>query len=417
MKKVGIGIPNLIKLYADSHFFLFCMNSAVGQKEEKRVNFPPFTAAARLHIGCTTLPTMTPFLGVIRQRCLRSVHPWSSGRLNPVGTGFHGLHRSSSSAATQEDVAIDPGKMVSGLTKEQVDANPEIAEFLRANFGSNQNDGAATSGISVPVEILKEFGVEEEDVFEEMEGVVASSAKRYGDPRLDAGMGTPEQQSLNIRVLRSFVRTGEGSKPSQWLRENRKMIPGVLYGSDPTKEILSLTPSSKTLLKTPWAELQRELDRYHRRFESRVYDLTVYEDESDTEGTVHRVLPQNVQRHPVQGKIYCANFVRYHPGRPIKIPLTYINKEESPALKRDGYIVPVKKHVECFVAEGVPIPDSLEVECTGLKLKDIIRMDRVIFPDGVKVTDRVDVESFLVGPVKGGRGAGMAGDAEEGDDK
>ena len=100
--------------------------------------------------------------------------------------------------------------------------------------------------------------------------------------------------------------------------------------------------------------------------------------------------------------------------RPIQLPLQFINPEESPALKCDGFIIPIKKHVECFIEEGVPIPDALEVECTGLVLKDIIRMDCVIFPDGVRPTDRVDNENFVVSPVGRGRSTAMADDEEEG---
>jgi large subunit ribosomal protein L25 len=312
--------------------------------------------------------------------------------------------------------AGDPSRLVSGLTQEQVDANPEIAQYLRANFGNRNKESITVSnGITVPAEVLREFGVTGEDLAESTTTKKSGkTAKQYGDPSVDAGLGTEEQQALNIRVLRTYLREEEGTKPSNRLRNHHNLIPGILYGGDPASNISSLEASSKSLLKTPWAELQRELDRFHRRFESRVYDLTVYEGEDDTEGTTHRVIPRNVQRHPVQGKIYCANFLRYHAGRPIKIPLQLINQEESPALKRDGFIIPVMKHVECFVQEGVRIPDALEVECTGLVLKDIIRMDRVIFPDGVRPTDRVDVENFVVGPVRGGRSAGMA-DEENGE--
>lgn len=53
------------------------------------------------------------------------------------------------------------------------------------------------------------------------------------------------------------------------------MVPGVLHGSDPASGILSVDPASKVLVKTPWFEVQRELDRYHHgrngRFENRVY--------------------------------------------------------------------------------------------------------------------------------------------------
>lgn len=341
----------------------------------------------------------------------------------------------------------DPGQFVSGLTEEQVKADAEIAEFLRANFqtttnNNNINNTATTTlkedgdrrpvnGIYISPEILHEFGVaiEEEDADADAATAVATNEKMYGDPRIDAGLGTLEQQALNIRVLKTFARTQEGTRACVRMRnptngpgqQRRVLIPGIVYGADPTLGINNDDSNNKILVQTPWSELQRELDRFHRRIESRVYDLTVYQDDDDddTKGgsssTVHRVILRNVQRHPVQGKIYCANFLRYHPGRPIQIPLQYVNQEESPALKRDGFIVPVRKHVECWVEDGVRIPDYLEVECTGLVLKDVIRMDRVVFPDGVKVTDRVDVANFIVGPVQGGRSAAMGDDDDGGE--
>jgi large subunit ribosomal protein L25 len=168
--------------------------------------------------------------------------------------------------------------------------------------------------------------------------------------------------------------------------------------------IFSHQPESKTFIKTPWRVLQRELDRYHRGFESRVYDLTVLESpDDDSGGTVHRVIPKNVQRHPVMSSIYCANYCRYHAGRPIKIPLVYINEEESPVLKRDGFIVPIQRSVECFVEDGVPIPEKLELECTGLRYKQVVRRDRVLLPDGVRFSDRVIKKGdlFIIGVVFG----------------
>lgn len=312
--------------------------------------------------------------------------------------------RSSSTSTT--NALEEPSAYVSGLTKEEVQANPQIAEFLQANFGENEVD---KDGYSIPTEVLKEYGLDESD-FAPVEG------KQYGDARIDKGLGDEAQQALNIRKLSSHVRHEQGTPKCDALRDDF-WIPGILYGSDPAKNILSIDKSTRILLKTQWSELQRELDRYHRHFESRVYDLTYFQDESDTEGTTVRVLPRDVQRHPVMGSIYCANFLRYHAGRPIKIPIVYINQEESIALKRDGYIIPVNKYVECIVEEGVPIPTALELDCAGLQLKDVIRMDRLIIPDGVRPSKRVNQETFVIGPVAGGRGGAQEpGEGEAGAD-
>uniref|UniRef100_A0A7S4AB09 Large ribosomal subunit protein bL25 L25 domain-containing protein n=1 Tax=Pseudo-nitzschia australis TaxID=44445 RepID=A0A7S4AB09_9STRA len=351
---------------------------------------------------------MTHYIGSLLGRNCRSRGGFLIRRLQ--GCSSSSSRNSSASFSSLSSKLEDPGKLVAGLTLEEVKANPEISEYLHSNFdneGVNAN-GEITSGINIPPEVLREFGIEDESYD------VDAPEKKYGEPRVDAGLGNTKQQSLNIRVLKTYLRSEQGSRACRRLRDNN-ILPGILFGSDPTLNILSSNPSSKAFLKTPWPELQRELDRYHRHFESRVYDLTVFENVSDTEGTVHRVVPSSVQWHPVQGSIFCANFVRYHAGRPLKIPFKYINEEESPALKRDGFIIPVKKYVECFVEEGVPIPDALEVECTGLHIKDIIRMDRVIFPDGVKPIDRLDITKFVIGPVRGGRGAATADDSESDD--
>lgn len=231
-------------------------------------------------------------------------------------------------------------------------------------------------------------------------------------------LGKAVDDSLNIRELSCLKRDPveeEGSRTCRRLR-NERFIPGLLYGGNPSLNIFSHDASSQTFIKTPWTLLQRELDLYHRNFECRVYDLTVYEDQEDTVGEVHRVLPRDVQRHPVMSTIFCCNFLRYFPGRPIKIPIVYVNEEESPAMKRGGFIAPISRHVECVVEDGVPIPERLELECTGLRIKEVVRMDRIVFPDGVKPSHRVDLKQFLVGTVFGKRMADEVDEEAEGEE-
>ena len=328
----------------------------------------------------------------------------ASNRLKPV------FRLASTSIASkgewEKGQIVDPGSFVSGLTSDQLKEDPKLAAFFEANF-SSKSDGKG-SGIKVAVEELKDWGLTDEEL--DILGNEADDDEipDYEAPVIDLGLGTPEQQSLNIRVLHTFQRQLDGTNACKRLRW-QKIIPGVVYGRDRHG-----VDTGKLLVQTPWPALQRELDRYHRHFESRVYDLTIYKDEADTEGTVRRVLPRNVQRHPVKGQIYCANFLEYHPKRPIKIPIQYYNQEESPALKRDGFIIPINKFVECLIEDGVPIPEKLFLDCTGVQVGDVLRLNRIEFPDGVRPSDRLDPKKFLVGPVKGGRGASEEEDAESG---
>jgi Ribosomal protein TL5, C-terminal domain/Ribosomal L25p family len=240
------------------------------------------------------------------------------------------------------------------------------------------------------------------------------------------GVSNAIQYSRNIRPLTAYLRDvihEEGSRNCYKLRKKEQMIPGVIYGGNPFLNISSHNPDSKIYVKTPIRNLQREIDRYHRTFESRVYDLTIYPTSSHDnmiqepgEGMVHRVTPHNLQRHPVHDTVYyCVNFLRYHPERPLQIPITYINEEESAALKRDGFIVPIQRYVECLIEDNVDIPEKIELECTGLNYKDVIRTDRFIVPDGVRLSDRVmkKGKEFIVGVVFGKSRGAIAKEEEE----
>lgn len=295
----------------------------------------------------------------------------------------------------------NPGDFVHGVTAADLENDPALKKFFAQNFpakfGSGEDDGDL-----IDLSLLDpEFEAE----------ITASSSPITNDNAEDAEEKNEidylmKQQcdlSMNIRPFIAYKRTEEGSRECYTLRETTNMMPGILYGSDPTKGILSLDPSSKILVKTPWNFIQRELDRFtYHNFESRVYDLTLFENEDDDEGTVHRVMPRDVQFHPIQNKIYCCNYLRYHPGRPIDIPIVYINEDESPAIKRGGFLAPFNRHVSCIVEDGVKIPEAIEMDFTGAKLRDVMRRDRLIFPEGVTPSYKAK-EDFLLGTVFGRR--------------
>lgn len=319
------------------------------------------------------------------------------GRLSLLsGTRVTCRRSQSTSAATS--LRVDPSRLVDGATRHQLDDNPALEEYIRANFP----DAFA------------------EDSVESETSHVGSYNQETVMPKASEGLKTSleseETFPLNIRPLRTILRDpamDEGTRSCRRLRKEEGVIPGLIYGSDPNLGLFSYQPESKILIKTPSSVLQTELDRFGHHVESRVYDLTLYDD-SNNVLSVHRVIPRDLQRHPVHASVlYCVNFCRYHSGRPIQIPITYLNEEESPALKRDGFILPIKRYIECFVEDGAPIPEKLELECTGLKFKDVVRKDRIVLPDGVRFSDRVVKrgDEFIIGVVFG-KGRGLKDDTE-----
>lgn len=310
---------------------------------------------------------------------------------------FHPVARLFSSVSSK--LKMDPAKLVVGLTREKVESDPEILSFLEANFPNafedKQFDGMGSFG-STPMS-------------SHVETVAAKELKKAAEiyPR-------------NIRPLVTYLRdpvNEEGSRKCYKLRKFAKMVPGLVYGGDPRNGIFSHKRESKIMIKTPVRNLQREVDRFDKAFESRVYDLRVLESpDDDSGGTVYRVTPQNLQKHPVQDTIYfCANFCRYHPERILRIPIVYINEEESPVIKRDGYIIPLNRFVECVVEDGADIPEMIELECTGLGYKEVIFTDRLIIPDGVTLSKNVidKGRDFLIGVVYGKSRSDAALEEEE----
>ena len=74
-------------------------------------------------------------------------------------------------------------------------------------------------------------------------------------------------------------------------------MPGILYGQDADGE------EQRVLVSTPRNVLEKELNRVGRAIENIVYDLEI-------DGETHRVLPRNLQPHPITGLPVSLNYLR-----------------------------------------------------------------------------------------------------------
>lgn len=74
--------------------------------------------------------------------------------------------------------------------------------------------------------------------------------------------------------------------------------------------------------------------------------------------------------HPLAGRSSCAAASICGPVYPSHIP----TRRTRPA--------PISRTIGRVVEEGVDIPEEIEVDCTGVKLKDVLRTERTVFPDG-----------------------------------
>lgn len=288
---------------------------------------------------------------------------------------FTTMQSSTSLQSSQIDVNIS--KYLTGFTNDDLTTNKALAAFIRANFPAlNKNS------LSLDVKV---------------------SEKRYSKFPISTTYTREKQFKLSKvskHTLLCYTRNlnETNSRRAKSLRKSN-LIPGVIYGSDP-----NLSSSPDILVKTPYNHLQREITQCSKEmFLGRVYTLTLLHNENDKEGTKMNVTPRDIQYHPIWEKVYCVNFIRYYPGRVLDIPLEYVNTDDSPTIKRGGFIAPVSRTIKCVVQRGMEVPESIHVDCTCLELGDVVRIDRLIIPEGVIVDKQIKKGTFLVGTVFGKR--------------
>lgn len=157
-------------------------------------------------------------------------------------------------------------------------------------------------------------------------------------------------------------RVGKGSARAA-RREGR--VPAVIYGNK--QEAVSITIAHN--------ELMRLINR--GSFLSSALDVEVA-------GRKERVLPRDIQLHPVSDWPIHVDFLRLSRDAVVNIavPVTVINQEDSPGIKRGGVLNMVRHEVE-LTCPADAIPDQIVIDVTGLEVGDSVHISSVKLPEGV----------------------------------
>ncbi len=171
-----------------------------------------------------------------------------------------------------------------------------------------------------------------------------------------------------IPDLLAEVRTGTGKGAARQARREG-YVPGIVYGDgqDPSPVNLKYNYLLKRLRQG--------------RFLQTLFNLKV-----EGQPDVH-VICRGVQRDVVKDLPTHVDLMRVHDESRIElfVHVTFINHEASPGLKRGGTLTVVRPEVELEVTAG-DIPDHITVDLTGTKIGDVIHIDDVELPAGVKPT-------------------------------
>jgi large subunit ribosomal protein L25 len=160
------------------------------------------------------------------------------------------------------------------------------------------------------------------------------------------------------------ARDGAGKGPARQLRRDGR-VPAVIYGERKDQQMISLEARA----------LRRELS--NPRFFSTLCSLQLGDE-------AIRVLPREVQLHPVSDEPLHADFVRVSRGTTIHVTVqvAFLNEDISPGLKRGGVLNVVRREIE-LVCPADAIPEQIELDLAKADIGDSLHISQVSLPANV----------------------------------
>jgi large subunit ribosomal protein L25 len=158
-------------------------------------------------------------------------------------------------------------------------------------------------------------------------------------------------------------RAGKGTARATRLKQR---VPAVIYGGKQEPVMISVD------LK----ELTMEYSK--GGFLNRLVDIQI-------DGKAHRVLPRDMQIHPVTDRPIHVDFMRVSPESRIRIfvPVHFTGHDQSPGIKKGGVLNIVRHEIE-FYCSPDSIPDQINISLAGQEIATSIHISHVKLPDGVK---------------------------------
>ncbi len=184
-----------------------------------------------------------------------------------------------------------------------------------------------------------------------------------------------------ISTFAAQRRERAGKGPARAARRAGR-VPGVIYGSKKDPSMVTVDP--------------RELDRELKTgaFLATIYDVQIDQDKE-------RVLPRDVQFDPVTDRPIHVDFLRVSSTTSVtvQVPVTFLNEDRSPGLKRGGLLNVVRHEIE-MTCRADAIPSGIDIDLTGLDIGDSVHISMISLPDGVAptITDRDFTVATIAAP-------------------
>jgi large subunit ribosomal protein L25 len=179
----------------------------------------------------------------------------------------------------------------------------------------------------------------------------------------------------------AFARTTEGRGASRRMRRAGK-APGIVYGGAAAPEPIELDHNAL------FHALRNEA------FHASILTMKL-------NGSSTKVLLRDVQMHPFKNEILHIDFQRVDENRKIhmKVPLHFVNAENSPAVKVSGAIVShvvTELDVSCLPRD---LPEFIEVDLSTLDVGNSVHVSALKLPPGVVVPSRGKLDPVVAAAV------------------
>jgi len=165
----------------------------------------------------------------------------------------------------------------------------------------------------------------------------------------------------------AFERAQQGTGASRRLR-NTGRTPGIVFGGTTEPSTIELDHNAL------WFALQKET------FHAALLDM-------ELSGNTEKVVLRNVQYHPFKPLVLHVDFQRVDENTRVrkKVPLHFINAEESPAVKQDKCLVNhalTEVEIDCL---ATAIPQFISVDLGQAVKGQSVHTNDLVLPAGVKL--------------------------------
>lgn len=168
-------------------------------------------------------------------------------------------------------------------------------------------------------------------------------------------------------ILVATTRTEFGKGAARRARR-AQMVPGVVYGHGET-----------THLDLP----EHDLFLIVRGNKNALVELKI-------DGTSQLALVKDIQRHPVKCNLLHVDFLAVKAGEKVDVEVAIVVVGEA----APGTVYNVEEHTVTVKAPATEIPESIEVDVTGLEAGTVVRVSDLVLPANVEC--ELDAEQDVV---------------------